>query len=126
MTKYVWLVLLCASLVNAEKGIPDPLEAGWAGNDVCENLHEDEAQRVLRCSFAPGVGHEKHYHIAHFGYAISGGKMRIEDDSGVRQVELKTGSSFTSNGTQWHQVLNIGDTTVVYLIVEKKHDKTNL
>lgn len=46
--------------------------------------------------------------------------MRINDETGVREVDLPTGSSFTSDGVAWHEVLNIGDTPVVYLIVEPK------
>ena len=44
--------------------------------------------------------------------------MRITDDTGAREVDLPTGSSFTSEGIAWHEVLNVGNTTVVYLIVE--------
>jgi quercetin dioxygenase-like cupin family protein len=102
--------------------LPDPLEAGWQGNPVCEKLHQDELQRVLRCQFAPGVGHEKHYHRRHFGYALSGGKMRITDASGTREVKLETASNYASPGTEWHQVVNIGETTVTYLIVEPLTD----
>ena len=100
--------------------LPDPLQAGWQGETVCERLHEDSSQRILRCTFAPGVGHERHYHIAHFGYAIMGGRMRITDESGVREVDVPTGSSFTSDGVAWHEVLNVGETTGIYLIVERK------
>ena len=100
--------------------LPDPLAAGWNGAPVCERLHEDSEQRVLRCSFPPSAGHERHFHGRHFGYAIAGGRMRITDASGTREVDLATGSSFTSPGVAWHEVLNIGDTTVVYLIVEPK------
>jgi len=103
-----------------QPSLPDPLEAGWRGVPVCENLHEDSEQRVLRCSFPPGVGHERHFHPRHFGYAISGGRMRITDANGTRDVDLKTGSSFTSRGVAWHEVVNIGETTVVYLIVEPR------
>lgn len=46
--------------------------------------------------------------------------MEITDDSGVREVDVRTGSSFTSSGIEWHEVRNIGDTTSVYLIVEQK------
>jgi mannose-6-phosphate isomerase-like protein (cupin superfamily) len=99
---------------------PDPLAAGWNGVPVCEKLDEDSEQRVLRCSFPPSVGHERHFHGRHFGYAIAGGRMRITDASGTREVDLATGSSFTSPGVPWHEVVNIGDTTVVYLIVEPK------
>lgn len=100
--------------------LPDPLAAGWNGAPVCELLHEDSDQRVLRCTFTPGVGHERHLHAPHFGYAISGGRMRITDASGVREIDLPTGSSFTSAGVLWHEVMNVGDTMVVYLIVEPK------
>ena len=100
--------------------LPDPLEAGWQGVPVCENLHEDDRQRVLRCTFPPGVGHERHYHPPHFGYALSGGRMRITDARGTREVDLTTDSNFASDGVAWHEGLNIGDTTVAYLIVEPK------
>lgn len=100
--------------------LPDPLAAGWKGKPVCERLSEDDRQRVLRCSFAPGVGHERHYHRPHFGYALSGGRMRITDERGTREASLATGSHFTSGGIGWHEVLNVGDTTVAYLIVERK------
>ncbi len=104
----------------ATSALPDPLAAGWKGAPVCERLHEDLKQRILRCTFEPGIGHERHFHAPNFGYAISGGRMRITDESGVREVDLPTGSSFTSDGVLWHEVLNIGSTTVVYLIVEAK------
>jgi beta-alanine degradation protein BauB len=100
--------------------LPDPLAAGWNGAPVCERLHEDAEQRILRCSFAPSVGHERHFHDRHFGYAIAGGRMRITDASGTRDVDVATGSRFTSAGVAWHEVLNVGDSTVVCLIVEPK------
>ncbi len=46
--------------------------------------------------------------------------MQITDASGVREVDLATGSSFSSDGVEWHEVVNVGDSTVVYLIVEPK------
>lgn len=113
------LIALPLYSVDATK-LPDPLMAGWKGEPVCEKLHEDDTQRVLRCTFAPNVGHEIHYHAPHFGYALSGGTMRITDSNGTREVELATGSSYQSDGTLWHEVLNIGDTTVQYLIYETK------
>jgi len=112
-------ILLLAACATPPS-LPDPLEAGWRGAAVCEKLHADSQQRVLRCSFPPGVGHERHFHPRHFGYAISGGRMRITDANGTRDVDLVTGSSFTSSGVAWHEVVNVGDTTVVYLIVEPK------
>lgn len=104
----------------AEPPLPDPLQAGWHGAPVCERLQEDARQRLLRCTFPPGGGHERHRHGPHLGYAIAGGRMRITDARGTREVELATGSSFASEGTPWHEVRNIGHSTVVYLIVEAK------
>ena len=46
--------------------------------------------------------------------------MRIIDANGVRETVLETGSSFTNTGIHWHEVLNVGDTPVQYLIVEPK------
>ena len=44
--------------------------------------------------------------------------MKITDGSGTRTVELQTGSDFYSAGVDWHTVINVGETTVEYLIVE--------
>ena len=100
--------------------LPDPLAAGWEGRPVCERLHEDDRQRVLRCTFEPTVGHERHFHAPHFGYAIAGGRVRITDANGVREVEFPTGSHSVSEGVDWHEIVNIGKTTIVYLLVEQK------
>ena len=113
---YLASVAIAAAVTSAT--LPDPLAAGWKGAPVCERLHKDATQRILRCTFAPGVGHERHYHGPNFGYAVSGGRMQITDASGTREVDLPTGSSFASPGTEWHEVLNVGETTVVYLIIE--------
>jgi mannose-6-phosphate isomerase-like protein (cupin superfamily) len=121
VTSIAALMFLTTSVASPTTStLPDPLAAGWSGVPVCERLHEDSKQRILRCSFAPGVGHERHYHASNFGYAIQGGRMRITDESGEREVDLETGSSFNGDGVAWHEVLNIGETTVVYLIFEVK------
>lgn len=114
------MILALVMALASPQQLPDPLTAGWEGAKVCERLHEDERQRVLRCTFAPGVGHERHFHAPHFGYALSGGKMRLTDARGMREVSLETGSHFASEGTDWHEVLNIGETVVTYLIIEPK------
>ena len=115
------LLFVSTSIGNAEaSSLPDPLRAGWKGKPVCEHLYEDTEKRILRCTFPPNVGHERHYHVAHFGYAINGGRVQMTDTNGVREVDLTTGSSYSSEGVPWHEVLNIGTTTIVYLIVETK------
>ena len=116
------LMGILASCVSctATPTLADPLQAGWNGAPVCERLHEDPGQRILRCTFPPGVGHERHHHVPHFGYTVAGGRMRITDESGVREVDALTGGSFTSDGVTWHEVLNVGATTAVFLIFERK------
>jgi len=108
------------SIVNAQEDLPDPLNAGWHDEAVCILLEENEDIRVLRCTFEPGVGHEKHFHAAHYAYAISGSRFRVEDEKGIREVDFPTGSNYYSDGVNWHQVLNIGDSTAVVLIIEPK------
>ena len=112
----------CATADESGLGlqIADPLAAGWEGKPVCERLHDDKKQRVLRCTFPPGVGHEVHYHAPHFGYVIAGGRMQITDRTGTRVVETSAGGSWGSEGIVWHEVLNVGKTTTIYLIVEPK------
>ncbi|MCG0015340.1 cupin domain-containing protein [Winogradskyella immobilis] len=100
--------------------LPGPLEAGWKGEAVCEIVEDNKELRVLKCTFEPGIGHEKHYHNPHFGYTLVGGKFRITDTTGIRNVDVPTGYSFSKNEISTHEVLNIGETTAVFLIMEYK------
>ncbi len=106
--------------IMVENQLPDPLEAGWAGEKVCSVVKENNKLRVLKCVFAPGVGHEKHYHKPHVGYTIAGGKFRLIDSKGTREVNVPIGSSFGSEQVTIHEVMNVGDTTAEFLIIEYK------
>ena len=77
------LMVVMTTLADA---LPDPVAAGWQGRSVCEVLREDDQVRIFRCVFPPGVGHERHFHPRHFGYALSGGTMRITSGA----VKLQT------------------------------------
>jgi len=106
---------------GAKQNLPAAFDAGWKGEKTCEVLYELESVRVGRCSFAPGVGHEKHFHVPHFGYVLEGGTMRIRDAAGVEKVvTTTTGKSWSSDKITVHDVLNIGDTTTSYLVIEPK------
>ncbi|GGE13079.1 cupin domain-containing protein [Psychroflexus salis] len=115
----VFLFTFIISCQNQKK-LPDPLEAGWEGRKVCEVLIDNKNVRTLKCTFPPGVGHEKHFHAMHFGYTLAGGKFRITDASGIREVEIPTGYDFYNEKVEWHEVINIGDSTAVFLIMEPK------
>ncbi|MFK7952956.1 MAG: hypothetical protein AB8B73_08930 [Ekhidna sp.] len=103
-----------------ENQLPDPLRAGWKGESVCEVLEENDKIRVLKCVFAPGVGHERHYHNPHVGYTLAGGKFKMTDSSGTREVDVPTGSSFGNEKVIVHEVLNVGETAGEFLIIEYK------
>jgi quercetin dioxygenase-like cupin family protein len=96
------------------------LEAGWKDQPVCEVLQENEHTRMLRCTFAPGVGHDRHYHAPHIGYTVAGSRFSITDTTGTREVQVPTGFSFSNDRIAWHEVLNIGDSTAIFLIIERK------
>lgn len=103
-----------------KKPLPDPLQAGWKGEAVCEILEDNNELRVLKCTFKPNVGHEEHYHNPHVGYTLAGGKFRITDQTGTREVDVPTGYSFSKDSITTHEVINIGTTTAMFLIMEYK------
>ncbi len=113
------IILLVSNCKEAQQ-LPDPLEAGWNNKAVCEVLEDNDNLRTLKCTFPPGVGHERHYHKAHFGYTLAGSSFRIKDTTGIREVTIPTGYDFYNEKVEWHEVLNIGDSTAVFLIVEPK------
>ena len=100
--------------------LPSAFDAKWHGATVCEPLFENAQVRAARCTFPPGGGHERHYHPPHWGYIIEGGTMQITTATGTVVRELKSGSNWWSDGIAWHEAVNIGKTTSVYIIVEPK------
>jgi hypothetical protein len=46
--------------------------------------------------------------------------MRITDEKGTVDRELETGACWHSDGIDWHEALNVGTETAIYLIVEPK------
>jgi len=114
-------LLLQQSFAGELPDLPEAFDAGWQGEDTCELLYETESVRVARCSFPPGIGHEKHFHYPHFGYVLQGGLLRITDaEGGVEERQTTTGKSWSTSGITIHEALNIGDTTTSYLIIEPK------
>ena len=99
--------------------LPEAFDAGWQGAKTCELLYQTETVRVGRCSFPPGIGHEKHFHYPHFGYVLEGGTLRITDaDGNVEAVQTVTGDNWSTSSITVHEAMNIGETTTRYLIVE--------
>ena len=120
------LTIACFAPGPASSGLAslsDPLAAGWRGHSVCEVLADNAQLRTLRCTFPPGEGHERHFHAAHWGYVLAPSTMRITTAKGSVVRELKTGDTWWSDGVAWHEALNVGATTGVYLIVEPKQPR---
>lgn len=113
----VWGLLVCC---QDRTELDDPLQAGWKGEKVCELIQETDELRVLKCTFEPGVGHERHYHAPHMAYTLAGSTFQLTDTTGVRTLEVPTGYSYYSEGVEWHEALNVGDSTGVFLIIEPK------
>jgi beta-alanine degradation protein BauB len=104
----------------ADAPLPTAFDAGWHGAPVCQPLFENDALRAARCTFPPGGGHERHFHPPHWGYIVQGGTMHITDASGTHDRILQAGASWWSDGIKWHEAINVGATTSVYIIVEPK------
>jgi quercetin dioxygenase-like cupin family protein len=121
----ILLVLGAATLVAAPVAVrgadaPDALSVEWQGTKPCEKLHEDSQIRVARCTFPPGAMHVKHSHPAYLSYVLSGGKAKVEDEKGVREVEAKAGT-LGESAPIVHELTNVGTTTLQYLVIEKKY-----
>ena len=78
--------------------------------------------RIARCTFPPGAVHVRHSHPGYLSYVLGGGKGQIQDEKGTRQVEVRTDTYTNSSPITWHELTNTGDTTLRYLVVERKYE----
>ncbi|MBN9509554.1 MAG: cupin domain-containing protein [Alphaproteobacteria bacterium] len=115
------VAMLLAPLGAGGADAPDALSVEWHGKHPCTKLYEDARIVIARCTLAPGEVHVRHSHPGYFGYALSGGTARVEDAQGTREEKIATGDAFDSPAIAWHEVTNIGDTPLTFLIVEKKY-----
>ena len=78
--------------------------------------------RAARCSFPPGVGHERHFHAAHWGYIVQGATMRITTAAGIIDRVLKAGDSARYAVDLQHSIRNTGKGAAkALLVVEYLH-----
>jgi quercetin dioxygenase-like cupin family protein len=113
--------LVVAPLAAVAADVPDALSVQWQGNTLCEKLAEDEQVRVARCTFPPGAVHVCHSHPAYIGYVVSGGQAQIQDENGIRKAGLATGGVIDVPAVPWHEFVNVGETTMQIIVVEKKY-----
>ena len=116
------VVTLVATLSVAQAAdVPDALSVEWQGKPPCEKLFEDAQVRVARCTFPPGAMHVCHSHPSYLSYVVSGGQAQIQDEKGVRKVNVVAGALADVPPTPWHELTNVGDTTLQFVVVEKKY-----
>jgi quercetin dioxygenase-like cupin family protein len=101
--------------------VPDALSVEWQGKKPCEKLFEDAQVRMARCTFPPGAMHVCHSHPAYLSYVVSGGQGQVQDEKGTRKVNFVTGALADVPPVTWHELANTGDTTLQFLVVEKKY-----
>src|SRR5712691_4535475 len=56
----------------------------------------------------------------HYIYVLGAGRARVTDDKGTREIQGTPGIFRANPRIEWHEILNIGDTTLQYLVVEPK------
>ena len=115
-------VALAATLSVAQAAdVPDALSVEWQGKHPCEKLFEDAQVLVARCTFPPGAMHVCHSHPSYLSYVVSGGQAQVQDEKGVRKVNVVAGALADVPPTPWHELTNVGDTTLQFVVVEKKY-----
>ena len=120
--KYLVLVIMfmLSPAAIAQEKLSDTFEAGWNGKPVCDVIEEDDFMRMFICTYPPGGGQDKHYHGPYMGYIVQGGTLRSTGPNGTRESTSVAGRSLNSPGVEWHELINVGETTVQILGVEKK------
>ncbi len=116
------MTLAITPLAIGAESVPDALSVEWQGQKPCEKLFEDAQVRIARCTFPPGAVHVRHSHPGYLSYVLNGGKGQIQDEKGTRQVEVRADTYTNSTPIAWHELTNTGDTTLRYLVVERKYE----
>ena len=101
--------------------VPDALSVEWQGKKPCEKLFDDAQVRVVRCTFPPGAVHVCHSHPGYLSYVVNGGQGQIQDEKGIRKIDVVAGALLDVPPTPWHEFANVGDTTIQFVVVEKKY-----
>jgi quercetin dioxygenase-like cupin family protein len=99
--------------------VPDALSVEWQGKKLCEKLFDDAQVRVVRCTFPPGAVHVCHSHPGYLSYVVNGGQGQVQDEKGIRKIDVVSGALLDVPPTPWHELANVGDTTMQFVVVEK-------
>jgi mannose-6-phosphate isomerase-like protein (cupin superfamily) len=53
---------------------------------------------------------------------VSGGQGQVQDDKGTRKINVVAGALANVPPIPWHEFANVGDTTIQYVVIEKKYE----
>jgi mannose-6-phosphate isomerase-like protein (cupin superfamily) len=57
---------------------------------------------------------------------LSGGQAQVQDEKGTRKIEIVSGIFSDVAPIPWHEFTNAGNTTLQYLVVEKKYQPVSI
>jgi quercetin dioxygenase-like cupin family protein len=115
------LCLQVAPFTARADDVPGALSVEWEGKKPCEKLFEDDEIRVARCTFPEGTVHVCHARPSYLTYDLSGGLAEVQHDKGKRKIEVVAGAFANVSPIPWHEIADIGETTLQYLLIEKKY-----
>jgi quercetin dioxygenase-like cupin family protein len=85
-----------------------------------EILATEPTLRVSRWTLEPETETGPHTHPVDYAVIpISGGQLMIEQDSGDSTFEMTAGVPYTRQAGTRHNLINIGDTVVIFIEVER-------
>lgn len=114
-------ILLLGSMASQATELPAAHEASPT---IYQVLTENEHVLVLRMTLAPGQSDALHQHNAETVYFQHGGSLRIEPYMDATVSDPVT-ATVPDGHVMWHdawahRVTNVGDSTVVAIIIEQK------
>lgn len=121
MTKIIWILLALTVVVISAHSVSakEVHSAHIASPKQYEMLLENDKVLVLKMTLKPGESDKWHKHNAETVYFQSGGKATITTVEGAKTLDIPDG--FTMWHDTWeHQVSNVGENTIVAIIVEAK------
>ena len=82
---------------------------------------DNERVRVTEWRFAPGAATGYHRHeLDYVVVPLLNGRLRLVEPDGIREVELKSGVSYTRKAGVEHDVINANDFEFAFVEVELK------
>lgn len=119
----LWAITMAS--ISLALATEDIRPAHIASPDHYKLLLENDQVRVLEMVLKPGEADVLHHHHNETVYFQMGGKLKITTGDEVMEAEVSDGHVMW-HAAWTHQVSNVGNTTVVAIIVEEKPKRDDL